>query len=504
MSGNRIGKVFDFLTHKVCFTFAVSFFSILGATAAVPALIFIMATIPYETPSDFHRDVAVCVTLIIIGALTHYLLYGLGRLWGKKWEQRDLLMLNDHMKGSLLMEDIPTPELQEISSLMERLPGKNIRMAMLLSLPAVIIGSLQHFAFTANLTNALFFFRGGVIAWITYIIFTYIITELITGNLRRTTRLMLADRNAWEGTQNSTTLVSKFAFIIILMITSMVITHGVATSTVIESSVKAVMVFWVLNLVVGVFMCGLVFLSILITLNEIEATAIQLSEEKRARFISGSIDREFVNTAMGLYRAANKIIKYRDDLHNLNANLEKKVRERTEQIERLTRTDPLTECFNRRYLMENLPQEIKKAQRYHTSFSLVLCDLDHFKEVNDTHGHQVGDKVLKEFVDCIKGAFRSDVDWVARYGGEEFIIALPETDVNGGGILAERIRKSIEQRKILMDSREVTITVSFGMTGFDPCTPQEKITAENLIREADRCLYQAKEEGRNRVIVCPL
>lgn len=476
----------------------------MGATAAVPALIFIMATIPYETPSDFHRDVAVCTTLIIIGALTHYLLYGLGRIWGKKWEQQDLVALNDHLKGAPLTEDIPTQELQELSSLMERLPGKNIRMAMLLSLPTVIIGSLQHYVFTSNLTNALFFFRGGVIAWITYIIFTYIITELITGNLRRTMRLMLADRNAWEGTKNSTTLVSKFAFIIILMITSMVITHGVATSTVIESSVKSSIVFCVLNLVVGVFMCGLVFVSILITLKEIEAMAIQLSEDKRARFISGSIDREFVNTATGLYRAANKIIKYRDDLYDLNSNLEKKVKERTEKIELLTRTDPLTECFNRRYLMENLPQEIKKAQRYHTSFSLVMCDLDHFKEINDTYGHQAGDKILKEFVDCIAGAFRSEVDWVARYGGEEFVIALPGTDVSGGGILAERIRTSIAHRKIIMDSREIAITVSFGVTGFSPTTPQEKISAENLIREADRRLYQAKEEGRNRVIVGPL
>ncbi|MDT8271969.1 MAG: GGDEF domain-containing protein [Desulfomonilia bacterium] len=499
-----IGKIFDFLAHKVCFTFAVSFFSTLGATAAVPASIFIVATIPYETPSDFHRDVAVCTTLIILAALTHYILYGLGRLWGKKWEHRGLCMLNDHVKDSLLIKDIPTPELREISSLMERLPGKNLRMAMLLSLPVVIIGAVQHYVFTGNVINALYFFRGGVIAWITYITFTYIITELITTNLRRSTRLILADRNAWEGAQNSTTLSIKFAFIIILMITSMVITHGVSTSTVIESTAKAVMVFWVLNLVVGVFMCVLVFLSILITLNEIEATAIQLSEEKRARFISGSIDREFVNTAMGLYRAANKIIKYRDDLHNLNVNLEQKVRERTEQIELLSRTDPLTECFNRGYLIENLPQEIKKARRYHRPFSLVMCDLDHFKEVNDTHGHQVGDQVLKEFVDCIRGAFRSDVDWVARYGGEEFVIALPETDVGGGGVLAERIRKSIEQRKILVGAREFNITVSFGVTGFDPGTPTERVSAEDLIREADRCLYQAKEEGRNRVVVSPL
>jgi predicted signal transduction protein with EAL and GGDEF domain len=137
-------------------------------------------------------------------------------------------------------------------------------------------------------------------------------------------------------------------------------------------------------------MCIIVFVTILITLREIEATATQLSDEQRARFISGSIDREFVNTATGLYRAAHKIIKYRDDLHTLNLNLEQKVKDRTERIELLSRTDPLTGCFNRLHLIENLPQEVKKAVRYKRSFSLIICDLDHFKKVNDSYGHQGG------------------------------------------------------------------------------------------------------------------
>ncbi len=500
----RIRKIFEFLSQKVCFTFAVCFFSTFGAIAAIPAAVMIWATIPYDTPFDFCRDVILCTTLIVFAAFVHYLFFGLCRVCGKKWELGDMRTLNDHVKGSMLLPGIPTQKLKEISSLLERLPGKNFRMSMILSMPVVIIGTSQRYFFSGKFLDAVYFFRGGIIAWITYIIFTYIITELITADLRRDARLSLADRNAWEGTQHSTTLLIKFTFIIILMVTSMVITHGISTSPVILSTAKTVVFFLILNLSVGILMCLLVFKSVLITLREIESTATQLSDEQRARFISSSIDREFINTATGLYHAALKIIRYRDELQNLNVNLERKVRERTEQIEILSRTDPLTGCFNRGYLIERLPQEIKKALRYGRPFSLIICDLDHFKKINDTYGHQGGDQVLKEFIECVRGEYRNDVDWVARYGGEEFIIALPETDVDGALALAERIRKSVAKRKIISGAHEIRITVSLGATGFDAGTPPEKIAMEDLIREADRCLYQAKEEGRDRVVVCRL
>jgi diguanylate cyclase (GGDEF)-like protein len=150
--------------------------------------------------------------------------------------------------------------------------------------------------------------------------------------------------------------------------------------------------------------------------------------------------------------------------------------------------------------IKKLPAEIKRAQRYKSSFSLVICDLDHFKKVNDKYGHQGGDQVLMAFVQCIKGTFRNDVDWVARYGGEEFIIALQETDANGAQTLAERIRKAMTNRVILFEGKEIRITASFGVTGFDASTPAEQISTEGLIRLADHCLYRAKEEGRNRVV----
>lgn len=119
---------------------------------------------------------------------------------------------------------------------------------------------------------------------------------------------------------------------------------------------------------------------------------------------------------------------------------------------------------------------------------------------NDAYGHPGGDQALKEFVLCVKGAFRQDMDWVARYGGEEFVIVLPETNIEGACALAERIRMAIANRVIPYGGREIRITSSFGITGFDAGASAEKISEEDIIRKADQCPYRAKEGGRNRVV----
>ena len=501
---NIILRLFDFMAQKVCFTFAVCFISVLGASAALPGMFLIWATIPYETPSFFYDEVILSVILLFLFAFIHWFLYGLGRFWDKRWELRSLRVLNDHVKASLISPVIPTVALKEIADLMERLPGRNFRMSMFLSMPVVIIMTANNYISLGNPLYALYVFRGGCVAMITYIMFTYLITELMTLNLRRETRLILAEREVWEGTSHSSTLTVKFLFIIILMVTSMVITHGLSSTKVVHSAFMTFVIFTTLNVIVGVLMCILIFVSIMTTLREIEAATFHLGDKQGARFISGSIDREFVNTSMGLYHAARKIIKFRDDLQDLNLTLEHKVEERTEQIKIMSMTDPLTGSYNRRYLIENLPGEIKKAQRYKNSFSLVICDLDFFKKVNDKYGHQGGDEVLITFVQCIKGVFRNDIDWVARYGGEEFIIALPETNANGAQTFAERLRNAIANRVIVSEGKEIRITASFGVTGFDADTPEELISTEELIRIADKSLYQAKEEGRNRVVACRL
>ncbi len=179
--------------------------------------------------------------------------------------------------------------------------------------------------------------------------------------------------------------------------------------------------------------------------------------------------------------------------------LERSLKKANDEIRILSVTDPLTGCYNRGYLSERLIQEIKRSRRYGHLLSIVLCDIDHFKNVNDTYGHQAGDQVLKDFVRCMTGMIRSGIDWLARYGGEEFLIVLPETDIKGAGFLSERIRKELPQKATKIQGAEIPITASFGIAGFDPSTPDEMISIESMINLADKYLYQAKQEGRNRV-----
>ena len=162
------------------------------------------------------------------------------------------------------------------------------------------------------------------------------------------------------------------------------------------------------------------------------------------------------------------------------------------QAEKMADTDPLTNIYNRRKFSKLLEQEIKRVERYDRALSIVMLDIDHFKRVNDTYGHDTGDYVLRRITEIIKENVRI-TDTLARYGGEEFVIILPETDVRGASRLIERMRKTIE--KTSLDSVGI-ITISAGIAvymGGDNC--------KSMITRADKALYLAKEEGRNRVRV---
>lgn len=178
--------------------------------------------------------------------------------------------------------------------------------------------------------------------------------------------------------------------------------------------------------------------------------------------------------------------------------LERSLKVANEEIRILSITDPLTGSFNRGYMTSHLPEEINRASRYGHPLSLIMCDIDRFKNVNDSQGHLAGDSVLRLVVDFIHGALRKDVDWAVRYGGEEFLIVLPETDREGAWIVAERMRQMMGKKLIAMGDQEIAITASFGLASFDPGTEKEP-SAEALIKEADQHLYQAKKEGRNKV-----
>ena len=182
--------------------------------------------------------------------------------------------------------------------------------------------------------------------------------------------------------------------------------------------------------------------------------------------------------------------------------LERSLRLANEEIRILSVTDSLTKVFNRGYINENLPDEIKRACRYRRPLSIVLCDIDYFKKVNDTYGHHAGDKVLINFAQQLKGLTRERIDWPARYGGEEFLLVLPETPVVNAAAASERLRKTIEQGAITTDRGEVRITASFGVVGFGS-PPHQELSAEIFISHADNFLYQAKDAGRNRIVVGP-
>jgi two-component system cell cycle response regulator len=184
--------------------------------------------------------------------------------------------------------------------------------------------------------------------------------------------------------------------------------------------------------------------------------------------------------------------------------LEKSLKDANSAIKKLSITDNLTKCYNRGYLTRKLPEEIAREKRYGDSLSLIFCDIDHFKKINDTYGHQTGDEVLVEFANCLNKTIRTNIDWIGRYGGEEFILVLPETPLDGAARLAERLRKNIAAHKITTDGNDVSITSSFGVTGFNSKTLDTKISAEKIIGAADKYLYQAKETGRNKVISGPL
>ena len=182
--------------------------------------------------------------------------------------------------------------------------------------------------------------------------------------------------------------------------------------------------------------------------------------------------------------------------------LERSLKKASERIRFLSITDPLTQIYNRGYITQRFPEEMARARRYNRPLSVVMCDIDSFKQINDTHGHQVGDKVLIDFADCLKELVRPKVDWLVRYGGEEFLVFLPETNTAGAVQMAERARDSVENMKMKFDNKIVKITCSFGVAGVDR-TPSKGITAEFLINHADRMLYEAKNGGRNQVKQSP-
>ncbi|PWH16657.1 MAG: hypothetical protein DDG59_08925 [Anaerolineae bacterium] len=171
-----------------------------------------------------------------------------------------------------------------------------------------------------------------------------------------------------------------------------------------------------------------------------------------------------------------------------------------QEIQRLAVTDTLTGLYNRRYFFERACQEFTRSCRYHHPLTLIMCDLDHFKSVNDTYGHPAGDLVLQTISHLVLETVRKS-DLVARFGGEEIILLLPETAPQYGESLAERLRQKIAATLIPVNNHSIAITASFGVCGAYPldCRLEPRRAIEIMIELADQALYQAKQSGRNRV-----
>lgn len=227
-------------------------------------------------------------------------------------------------------------------------------------------------------------------------------------------------------------------------------------------------------------------------LRDIPVVVITAAEEKEALYSAlqaGANDflRKPVDDLELIARANNMLQLRARQLELAEAN---------ERLLVLATTDSLTGLSNRRHFLEKLHEEISRTQRYGRPCSVAMVDADHFKAVNDTHGHEVGDRVLQQLSNLMSGEIR-DVDCVGRLGGEEFAILLPETNVEGGKVFCERLLAKIRAAEIDLGEEVVRYTVSIGLT--EVCKGENQ--TDVILNRADEALYVAKESGRDRVSI---
>ena len=184
-------------------------------------------------------------------------------------------------------------------------------------------------------------------------------------------------------------------------------------------------------------------------------------------------------------------IRYPDPV--LNASVER-LRNRIADVRQLATTDPLTRLLNRLAVLNVLEAEIERSNRYGRPLAIALIDIDHFKRINDSHGHAVGDEVLRHVAGLLRAGVRS-VDNLGRYGGEEFLLVMPETDIDGGLATGENLRRVVGRSELVFGDTQVRVTISIGVAG----TGAGSLEIDRLLREADGAMYGAKGLGRDQV-----
>jgi diguanylate cyclase (GGDEF)-like protein len=213
----------------------------------------------------------------------------------------------------------------------------------------------------------------------------------------------------------------------------------------------------------------------------LEERAVELSNQRRAA----------INLMHEAQAAREEVEKVN---HELTARLEE-IQQLQAQLQELAIRDPLTNCYNRRFLFESIEREFSRALREDYPVSIIMLDIDHFKNINDTFGHKAGDAVLRD-TGALMLQHNRQSDIVARYGGEEFIILLPNMPLKTAANRAEDLRKLIAKRQCRVDENTIMVTVSLGIAGF----PKHGRVYEEVLEAADKALYTAKNTGRNRVV----
>ncbi|MBV8784569.1 MAG: diguanylate cyclase [Gammaproteobacteria bacterium] len=181
------------------------------------------------------------------------------------------------------------------------------------------------------------------------------------------------------------------------------------------------------------------------------------------------------------------------------AELEAVLRITLAENRKLSATDDLTRVASRRFFTKHFPREMERAARYGRGLGLLLCDIDHFKKLNDTLGHAGGDEILRQFGARLQKALRRGVDWVARIGGEEFAVVLPETPYEQALEVARKLRVTVDRTPFTYDRKAVAVTASFGLCALDRVPTGERQLAQRVLKIADAALYRSKDGGRNRV-----
>ncbi len=237
---------------------------------------------------------------------------------------------------------------------------------------------------------------------------------------------------------------------------------------------------------------------IILTREEDQAAAVYALQEGASDYLL--ID-QVQHDPVYLYRAIKNAVQ-RKQLEREFARTVELLRQRNGELEmlnqqlwKLSHTDELTGYFNRRHIVSRMEEEISRGLRYEMPLSVVLADIDHFKRINDTFGHLIGDRALQTIADLFRSKLRES-DLIGRFGGEEFLLILPHTDLAGAEAFCHRLRDHVEKHPLQLSDQSITMTASFGVSTLSP----EVDTSQKLLRIADRNLYRAKYLGRNRVV----